>query len=136
VLVSGQAKLKNIEIRKDYSSSQVTADRDMIMTVVRNLLSNAVKFTQKSGMVTIRTKTQGNFLRISVNDTGVGIHAEKIESLLEIDKNHSTPGTDNETGTGLGLILCAEFIKINKGVLYIESEINKGSSFSFTLPLA
>lgn len=132
---SSQAKIKNIEVRKEYFSSQVIADRDMVMTIVRNLLSNAIKFTQKSGRVTLITKKEGNFLRIFVNDNGVGMPAEKVTSLLEIDKNHSTPGTDNETGTGLGLNLCAEFIKMNKGVLYIESEINKGSSFSFTLPL-
>jgi signal transduction histidine kinase len=136
LLVSGQANLKKIEFIKDYSSAIVTADRDMSMTIVRNLLSNAVKFTRKEGKVTIRTNKADQFLRISIEDTGVGIPAEKITSLLQLDKNQSTRGTENESGTGLGLILCAEFITLNKGELTIESEIHKGSVFSFTLPLA
>jgi len=134
-LISGQAALKDIAIIRDYSSEIVRADMDMVKTVVRNLLSNAVKFTHKSGIVRIATIPEPEFLKITISDTGVGIAPEKLESLFQLNVNHSTKGTADETGTGLGLILSAEFIKINKGQLQIVSEINKGSSFSFTLPL-
>jgi len=134
-LISKQAELKQITIIKNYSSAIVRADIDMVKTVVRNLLSNAVKFTHHSGTVRIKSIKEDNFIEISIIDTGVGITSEKLESLFQLNINPSTKGTADETGTGLGLILSAEFIKINKGELHIESEINKGSTFSFTLPL-
>lgn len=135
-LIQGQAELKNISLIQRYAPAMVNADRDMTMTIVRNLLSNAIKFTSKNGKVTIKTTAEGKLLRIWIEDTGIGIPEEKLASLLHLDKNQSTPGTENETGTGLGLILSAEFIKLNHGELTIQSEINKGSAFSFTLPLA
>jgi signal transduction histidine kinase len=134
-LISSQASLKDIALIKDYSSAIVSADTDMVKTVVRNFLSNAVKFTNKSGLVRITTKNDGQFLKINISDTGIGMPPEKLESLFHLDINQSTKGTADETGSGLGLILSAEFIKINKGQLHIESEVNKGSSFSFTLPM-
>lgn len=134
-LISRQAALKDITIIKDYSSATVIADVDMTKTVVRNLLSNAVKFTFPSGLVKIKTRKEGIFLRIEISDTGVGIPGEKLVALLKSDLIESTKGTADETGTGLGLILSAEFIKINKGHIDIESEVNKGSTFAFTLPL-
>ncbi|HEX2395490.1 MAG TPA: MASE3 domain-containing protein [Bacteroidales bacterium] len=134
-LISRQAALKEITLIKDYSPASVIADIDMIKTVIRNLLSNAVKFTHKSGTVKIKTRKEENFLAIEIIDTGIGIPGEKLESLFHTDINHSTKGTADEPGTGLGLMLSAEFIKINKGQFYIESEVNKGSTFTFTLPL-
>lgn len=135
IIINKQAEMKNIIVKSDYATGWVIADMDMIKTVVRNLLTNAVKFTRKKGSVTIRTQKEESFVRVSIIDTGVGISEEKVKYLFHIDKNNSTKGTDNESGTGLGLILCAEFIAINKGNIYVESEVDKGSTFSFTLPV-
>ncbi len=88
------------------------------------------------GQISIKTVRSNGTMAIIINDTGVGIPADKLSTLLQIDKNHSTRGTENESGIGLGLILSNEFIKMNKSEMIIESEVNKGSSFSFTLPLS
>lgn len=129
-------KIKEIEIINEYDSFMVFADIDMISTVVRNLLSNAVKFTPRNGKVTIRTSKEDSYVRTSFIDTGVGIDEKKIPFLFKIDKTFSTRGTEKETGTGLGLILCAEFTAKNKGEISVESKENYGSTFSFTLPAA
>lgn len=136
VLASRQAKVKGILIEKNYDSEYVWADVDMIKTIIRNFLSNAIKFTHKSGKVVVRFNTEGKFLRICVDDSGVGIPEIKLKDLFRIDINHSTKGTEQETGTGIGLILCREFVKMNGGEIFAESEENKGSTFCFTLPLA
>ena len=78
----------------------------------------------------------GNMVEISISDSGVGIPAEKLSTLFEVQKSKSTSGTKGEQGTGLGLIICKEFVTKNKGVIYAESEINKGTTFTFTLPIA
>lgn len=129
-------KLKEIEIKKYYSDELVLADVEMIKLVVRNLISNAVKFTPKGGTITIQTSFGNTFLKVEVMDTGVGIPKTQQEMLFQIDKTFSTKGTDNEKGSGLGLVLCAEFIAKNKGEIMVESEEAKGSKFSFTIPLA
>jgi len=136
LLMRSQANLKEIEIICNYSSEWVYADLEMVKTIVRNLLSNAVKFTHKYGNVTIQTERDGNMVYISFTDTGVGIREDKIKQFFKIDKTFSTKGTDKETGTGLGLLLCAEFIAKNNGEIKVESEINKGSKFTFSLPVS
>lgn len=128
------ARVKSIEIIRDYSSEWVYADTDMVKTIVRNLLSNAIKFTPRSGKITIQTRREGAVVSISIADTGIGIPEEKMKLFFNIDKTFSTKGTENESGTGLGLLLCAEFVAKNKGEIKVESQVGKGSKFTFTLP--
>ncbi len=133
----GQANKKNIKIIETINEEElIFVDKNMIETVLRNLISNAIKFTQKNGKIVILSKRQpnSNFLEISVTDTGVGISKGKIDNLFRIDKNTSTKGTAKETGTGLGLILCKEFVEQHNGKIWVESEEGKGSRFTFSIP--
>ncbi|MBE0647425.1 MAG: GAF domain-containing protein [Bacteroidales bacterium] len=114
---------------------RVNVDNEMIATVLRNLISNAIKFTVPGGKITVSTRVTISEAVVSVSDTGVGIDPDRIDKLFRVDETSSTPGTQNEKGTGLGLILCKEFIKKNGGRIWVESERNKGSVFYFTLPL-
>lgn len=112
----------------------VKADMNMIMTVVRNLASNALKFTPPDGRVTISTRFEGDTAVVSVEDTGMGIEPKNLSKLFRIDQNFTTRGTANEKGSGLGLILCQEFVNRHGGRIWVESEPGKGSRFSFTIP--
>lgn len=112
----------------------VYADLNMIDTVFRNLLSNAVKFTNSGGTVTVSAGQQENGLEVRVTDTGIGIDAEGQALLFRIDTQYRRPGTANERGTGLGLILCKEFIERHGGTIRVESEENVGTTFFVTLP--
>lgn len=128
---------KNIKIQTEitFDYKRVVADRNMIQTVFRNLVSNAIKFTQTSGTVTIGCKPfNEDETLFFVSDNGVGISQEIIKKLFKIEKGITTKGTNNEKGTGLGLILCKEFVQKNKGKIWVESEEGKGSRFYFTLP--
>jgi two-component system sensor histidine kinase/response regulator len=129
------ARQKSIVIKKDLPlHAAVFADQDMINTVMRNLLSNAIKFTKPGGEILISINQNPNEITVSVKDSGIGISADRIEKLFRIDENYSTPGTNNEIGTGLGLILCKEFIEKHGGRIWAESVLGCGSTFSFTLP--
>jgi two-component system, sensor histidine kinase and response regulator len=115
-------------------STFINADRDMISAVMRNLISNAVKFTAPGGRIEIlASKTKTN-LQVMISDTGIGIPPEKVDEIFHIEKRHSTKGTENEKGTGLGLMLCNDFIKKHDGKIWLESEVGKGSVFYFTIP--
>lgn len=129
-------KLKEIEIVKNYDSLMVYADIDMVHTIIRNLISNAVKYTPRGGKIIVKGKQEETFVKVSVTDNGVGIPAQKLPVLFQIDKAFSTKGTEKESGTGLGLILCAEFVARNNGDITVESEEGKGSKFTVTLPAA
>ncbi|MCK5684099.1 ATP-binding protein, partial [bacterium] len=109
------------------------ADPDMVELIIRNLLSNALKFSTEQGEIRINCKTLGNFIEISISDDGTGIEEEDLHKIFRIDIKHSRPGTYDEKGTGLGLILCKEFIKQNRGEIWVESKIDIGSVFKFTL---
>lgn len=114
------------EIEKD---TMVYADPNMVTMVIRNLVSNAVKFTREGGEVRLMSETDGNYEQVTVSDTGLGITEESIGRIFRTDVHHSTLGTANEQGTGLGLILCKEFMERNAGKIWIESEFGKGSDF-------
>lgn len=135
-LIKPTAAQKSINIvNKISSTSQIFADKEMISTVLRNLLSNAIKFTKNEGKVTILSTLNDNELTVTITDNGVGIAKDRIDKLFTINENNSTPGTQKERGTGLGLILCKEFIEKHHGKIWVNSNIGIGSSFSFSLPI-
>lgn len=110
------------------------ADHKMIDAVVRNLISNAIKFTNSGGTIEVSGNDDGAFMTIAVKDNGVGIGEQFLPKLFRIDEQYRRTGTANERGTGLGLILCKEFVERNGGEIRVESKIGNGSTFSFTLP--
>ncbi|MBE0571127.1 MAG: PAS domain S-box protein [Ignavibacteriaceae bacterium] len=112
----------------------IYADKYMIDTIVRNFVSNSIKFTNPGGKIIIKGMINGDNAEVSVTDTGIGISQEDQKNLFRIDEQTRRDGTANEKGTGLGLILCKEFIEKNNGVLWVEGEEGKGSRFSFTVP--
>jgi len=134
-LFADSAQQKSIAIFKEMPRNMlIFADKAMISTVLRNLISNAIKFTHSKGQIVISAESKKNELLIAIHDNGVGIKTENIEKLFRIDENQSTLGTQNEKGTGLGLILCREFIEKHGGRIWIESEVRNGSTIYFTLP--
>ena len=114
---------------------QVFADRDMLNTVLRNIISNAIKFTPRNGKITITAELNGNWAIVSIQDTGKGMDKDAIDNLFRIDVSQSTKGTENEAGSGLGLILCKEFVTKNGGNIWVESVVGLGSRFFFSVPL-
>ncbi len=135
MLMEDLAAKKGIEINfPEKADIKVEADINMLQTVLRNLLSNAIKFTPEHGKITVDyEKNQEGKVVISVKDTGIGMTDEQQNLLFKIDKSFNRQGTHNEEGTGLGLILCKEFVKKNNGEIWVESEEGKGSTFSFTV---
>jgi len=128
------AKGKNIKINMDFDSKlPVCADYAMISTVLRNLISNAIKFTRNGGSVSIKAEQLAHHLKVVVSDTGVGISEAVISKLFRIDEKYSTSGTEDELGTGLGLILCKDFVEKHGGQIWVESLKDVGSSFIFTI---
>jgi signal transduction histidine kinase/tetratricopeptide (TPR) repeat protein len=129
------------EKKKITITNQVTektiifADRHVVSTLLRNLISNAIKFTNMGGEIIISLEKKEKEVIISVKDNGKGISEENIQKLFKIDQEFSTKGTENESGTGLGLILCKELITQSNGKIFVESVIGKGSNFKFTLPV-
>jgi len=115
---------------------RVFADKDMIAVVLRNLVFNAIKFSVKGSDIYIKASQTGSNVRVDVIDSGIGIAEESIKNLFAIDKNTMTQGTEGETGTGLGLVLCKEFVEKNDGKIWVESKLGKGSVFTFVLPVA
>ncbi len=133
-ILAESAKEKNLELlSKLQKPTLVHADKNMVSTVIRNLVSNGIKFTEK-GQIIISSEEKKDFLEISISDTGTGLSEEDIKKLFRIDVHYTTIGTSSEKGTGLGLILCKEFVEVNGGKIWVESELGKGSTFKFTLP--
>ena len=129
------AKQKSIAIAQELPHNlNVFADKAMIATILRNLISNAIKFTNVGGRILVSSEQTLNENIITITDNGVGLDQEALANLFRIDQNNSSKGTQNELGTGLGLILCKEFIEKHKGRIWAESEPGKGSSFSFSIP--
>ena len=136
-LSNNAAASKNITLSYEITDSLIAfADRNMINTVLRNLISNAIKFTNRNGSITITAKKHNNRIETSVKDSGVGMSKTAINSLFKISEKAGTLGTENEQGTGLGLILCQEFITKHQENIWVESEVGKGSEFKFTLPFS
>ena len=134
-LLKMNADKKNIEVISDINPKTIiSADYDMLTTVFRNLISNAIKFSYENSKVFIKAEEADKEITISVIDEGVGISKENIQKLFRIDIHYSTTGTSEEQGSGLGLILCREFVEKHGGKIWVESEENKGSTFKFTLP--
>jgi len=134
-LLSHRFKEKEISVViKDENSLSVFADKNMIDLVILNLLSNALKYCDKKDEVTIYSESKPDFITFSVKDTGTGIPENKI-GLLFTSSFYSTNGTRNEAGTGLGLMLCKEFIEKNGGKIWVESDFGQGTTFHFTLPV-
>lgn len=126
---------KNISIVNNIpDKTKAMGDVQMIQTVFRNLLSNAIKFTPNNGTIVLSTIIENDKITIAVSDNGVGIPAEDLKNLFGTDNQIRTKGTNDEPGSGLGLILCKDFIIRNNGELNVESTPGKGSTFSFTLP--
>ena len=135
--IEGDALKKNISIQLQIDPDlYVNADENMLKTILRNLLSNALKFTHENGNITIYSSIKSDYVEICVSDSGVGIPEEKIPLLFNINTNTSTKGTSQESGTGLGLILCKEFVEKHQGKIWVESKLGIGSNFKFTLPLS
>jgi len=116
------------------SNAKVYADKNMLDMIVRNLINNAVKFTPRGGKITIKSQDKKDFLAISITDTGIGIKSEDLPKLFHLETFYTTPGTEEESGTGLGLIICNEFVKKNGGEMFVDSKPGKGTTFTFTLP--
>ena len=134
-LLNATAEKKEISLNSDIPEDlHAFADEKMIQTVVRNLISNALKFTKPGGEVRIVGRELDDSVEISVSDTGVGIPEENLSKLFSISDKLSTPGTNNETGTGLGLLLCKEFVEKNGGKITVHSISGTGSDFSFSIP--
>ena len=136
VLVLESAKNKEIEIYFEIKADfEVFADENMLESIMRNLASNAIKFTPKGGSITFSAiSNANNQVEISIRDTGIGMNKKMIDHLFRLEKSMSRKGTDGEYSTGLGLIICKDFIEKHGGKLWVESEVGKGSTFRFTLP--
>jgi len=133
--LSNIAEKKEITIINKYKPDLTFyADGNMFDTIIRNLVSNAIKYTENGGNVTIRAKHLKNKLKVKVEDTGIGIKTKDINKLFKMEENYTSHGTSGEKGTGLGLILCKEFIVKHSGQIGVDSEPGKGSTFWFTLP--
>ncbi len=136
-LLEGDAQRKNIRLQSLIDQKiTVNADEHMLKTIYRNLVSNAIKFTPENGIISIKSVLIDSIVELTVADTGVGIPPETLSQLFRIEATVTTKGTANETGTGLGLILCKEFVEKHNGKIWVESEEGKGSKFTFTLPIA
>lgn len=135
-LLSIKARQKDINIHNNISDSLFAyADPKMIYTVMRNLVTNSLKFTPSGGRVDINAEKGNDFVKVEIKDSGVGMSEKKAKELFSVDNVESTEGTDNESGTGLGLVLCKDFIEMHGGSIWAESSEGKGTSVYFTLSL-
>lgn len=135
LLLSDTAVQKSIRITKVLLPNNIVyADRNMMNAVLRNLISNAIKFTHLRGEIIISFEEKQGEIVVSVGDNGVGMTQDRIEKIFRIDENYSTSGTHNEKGTGLGVILCKEFVEKHGGKIWVESKVGIGTTFYFSLP--
>lgn len=131
------AKQKNITLMAQTTDTiTVLADDNMLNTIVRNLINNALKFSHEHDLVFVSMVQEDQFAKISVRDTGVGMAPEQLQKIFEVHDNKSQTGTKGEKGNGLGLTLCRDFVQKNNGEIFVESTLGKGTTFTFTIPLA
>jgi len=129
------AEKKGVNLIANYEENiKAYADREMINTVIRNLINNAVKFSASGNSIEIESKKKDSSVEVLIKDQGIGISEENLQKLFCIDVKFKSTGTSGEKGTGLGLILCKEFVEKNKGKIKVESILGKGSIFSFSVP--
>jgi len=134
-LLENVAKTKNISIYAEIEDKRyVYADMNMLETIIRNLLANAIKFTRNNGQIVLSVRRERHLTIFSVQDSGIGIAPRKLINLFKINEKHNTLGTNEETGTGLGLLLCKDFIERHGGEIWVKSQIGKGSDFEFSIP--
>jgi signal transduction histidine kinase len=135
-LMELSAQSKKIKVKNNLPKKDIEAfgDKQMFATILRNLFTNSIKFTPENGEITISTKPGKGYVELSVKDNGTGIPNEDQDKLFRIDEHISKPGTKEEKGTGLGLILCKELVEKNNGKIWLESEEGIGSIFYFTFP--
>ncbi len=127
---------KKIDIENNIDSGiEIYADKDLMISVIQNLVANAIKFSRAGGKVIISSAKKTDVVEVSISDNGVGISRENLDNLFKIDITHSTVGTEDEQGSGLGLIVCKESVERNGGTIRAESEPGKGSTFTFSVPL-
>jgi PAS domain S-box-containing protein len=126
---------KNIRVEIDIQEIQLVADKNMLTTIMRNLLTNAIKFTNNEGNIIITAVISGEYAVVSVIDDGIGMNKRHVGELFDFTRKVTTPGTVGEAGTGFGLLLCKEFVGKHGGKIWVESELNKGSAFRFTIPV-
>jgi two-component system sensor histidine kinase/response regulator len=134
-LLIASATKKEISIKMNIPDTiHVFADSNMVLTIFRNLISNAIKFTPRNGEVVVFAYENTEYAFIEVVDNGIGIAADKLANIFSLNNDYSSVGTEKEHGTGLGLILCNEFIVMNKGKIEVESKVGEGSTFRISLP--
>lgn len=138
-LLRNQADLKQVRFVNNSSEKDIYADPNMLNTILRNIISNAIKYSKPNGEIIVEDREHIDndivYLEVSVKDNGIGISQENLNKLFKIESGFSTPGTNSEKGTGLGLILCKEFIEIFKGSIWAESELGKGTIIKFRIPV-
>ncbi len=135
LLNKGNLNLKKIEFKSEMEPETTAfCDLNTIKTVMRNLVSNAIKFTPENGIITVESKKQDEKIILVVKDSGVGMGPETIEKLFDPTQHVSTYGTNREPGSGLGLLLCSDYVRKNNGRIWVESEINIGTCFYIELP--
>jgi len=136
-IISASAFSKDIRVISNIPSElEIFADRNMLSTILRNLLTNAVKFTHNGGSIEVNAEKGENETKITVKDTGTGIPSEDLDKLFRIDIKYVKSGTENESGTGLGLILCKEFIEKHGGTITVSSVLGQGTEFCLSFPFA
>lgn len=133
--VKGQAQKKHIMlINRTSSSDTIWADAQMLQTVIRNITVNSVKYTNEGGLITVAAEQNPEFTDLIIEDNGIGMSQETVDKLLVVSRNRSTAGTAGEQGSGMGLLICKEFLNRHNGHIKIESEIGKGSKFIISFP--
>ncbi len=136
-ILSGNALKKEISLlNMVHQDIFVSADPDMLNSILMNLISNAIKFTKRGGEVKVFSEPFENFWKISVQDNGIGIESDKIDRLFRLDYKKSTFGTENETGTGIGLLIVKQYIEKHGGTIAVNSQVGKGTTMTFTIPKA
>jgi signal transduction histidine kinase len=136
-IYSTQAESKGITLKNEIPGNiKVYTDHEILATIIRNLISNGIKYTRKGGSVTSSASREDGKTVLKISDTGIGMSSQILEKLFTIENTFSTEGTSNEGGTGLGLVICKEFIETLGGTISVESTIGTGTSVFVTLPVS